>query len=176
MATNPANIYCAADDMRDILSRAGVNLAKDDFPPSNFGRAIEKAGNQIDKYLYRRYDPSQLALSDLVRDWAAVIACYFLRTRRGEPPPQGLQLLYEEAIADLKEIRAGQNDVPGISPRCTSAPGMSVKKSTLRPYPRATVETSMGTKAAGLPPNPHQHKDAWDQFGANNPTYLDFSI
>lgn len=174
MATIPANHYCSIGDMHDILSRDGVALSKDDYPPSDYGRALDKAGNQIEKFLYKRYDPDQLALSDLVRDWAAVIACYHLRTRRGNPVPPGLAALYEETIADLEEIKKAQNDIPHIAPRCAAAPGLSVKKPTLRPYPRTVVETSQGTKTGGIPAGPDQHRDPYDRFGWN--AVLDWQI
>lgn len=175
MALIPANIYCAISDVEDILSAAGVNLSCDDDPPNAYGNAIAKAGNQIDKHCFRRYSPANLAQSALVLDWAAVLAAYYLRTRRGNPAPPGMQIMFDNAIADLVEIKKGLNEIPGIPARKSYAPGLSKLRATLRPYPRVVVERSQGTKAGGVPANYHQHSDVWDTFGWNCDAFLDFS-
>lgn len=167
MAT--ANIYCVPSDMVDIMSYNGVDLRRDDTPPTAYGGAAAKAGNQIDKYCFRRYAPADLATSDLVKDWAATIAVYYLCCRRGNTPPNGIAIMYDEALVDLKEIKNGINDIPGIPIRRGYAPVMSVMRATQRPFPRAVVETSRGSSAAA-PRNPvsyHANRDAWDAFGLN---------
>ncbi len=174
VATNPANQYCDINDVRDVLSQQGVQLAVDDDPPSTWGRVLDKAGNRIDSFLFKRYDPDQLILSDLVRDWAAGLAAYYLRIRRGNPVPDGIAALYQEIMEGLKEVRSALTDIPGIAPRCANAPGLSVKRSTLRPYPRTVVETSQNPKGAGIPAGPYQHRDPWDAMGAN--AYIDWQI
>jgi hypothetical protein len=172
MAT--ANIYCTSEDMADILSQAGVDLASSDYPPSDYGNAIAKAGNQIDFYLGRRYQPTSLAQSDLVKDWAAILACSFLRRRRGNPMPAGIASLVEEAKAQMEMVRRGQTEIPGIGVRKTSAPAMSVIRPTMRPFPRTVVEKSRGTTAGGKPEGYKQHTDPFDAAGGN--AGLDFVI
>ena len=163
-----ANIYCSPNDMSDILSANGVALRSDDAPPSQYGGAAEKAGNKIDFYCWKRYDPSALATSDLVKDWAATLACFYLSIRRGNPPPSGISILYEQALADLKEIQKASADIPGIGVRSIYAPGLSVMRATMRPYPRSVVETSQGTHLGGEVVNSFHHSDAWDTWGPNN--------
>jgi hypothetical protein len=176
MATNPANIYCAPNDIVDILSQAGVDLRSDDAPPTLYGGAAAKAGNRIDLYCFRRYTPDNLAQSDLVKDWAATLAAYYLCIRRGNPPPQGVAIMFENAIADLTEIKKGLSEIPGIPARKSYAPVLSKMRSTLRPYPRAVVETSQSSTAGGLPANYHQHQDVWDRFGMNTNAILDMTM
>lgn len=162
--------------MKDILSSAGVTLRDDDSPPSSYGGAAAKAGNKIDFYLYKFYTPENLVLSDLVKDWAATIACYYLCSRRGNPCPQGIAALYQEAIEDIKTVLPGVSEIPGIAARHGYAPALTVMRATLRPYPRTVVERSTSTHASGEAANYHQHKDAWDAFGFNNSSYLDLVV
>lgn len=174
--TIAANVYCTADDIRDVLSAAGVTLSSDDSPPSTLGNAIAKAGNRIDLYLARFYEPADLAQSDLVKDWAATIAAYVLRTRRGNPAPESLQFALETVLGDLEEIKKGQNDIPGIARRKSYAPGLSVMRATQRPYPRAVVERSRGTTAGGSPAGYRQWTDGYDAYGWNAHAFLDLTL
>ena len=175
MALLDANTYCTENDMADVLSQSGINLRVDDIPPSDLANALAKAGSEIDKFLYRTYKTEDLATSPLVRDWAAVLACWFLCLRRGNPPPPGIATLYEGVIADLTEIKLGQNDVPRIPRRKAYAPGLSVMLATQRPFPRAVVEKSRGTTLGGVPANYHQHNSVYDSFGWNATNFLDWS-
>lgn len=171
--TTAANVYCTVNDMQDVLSASGVTLRSDDAPPSLYGASIARAGNQIDFHLNRTYDPADLATSDLVKDWAAVIACFYLCTRRGNPPAVGIDILYQGVMADLKEVQAGRNDIPGIARRKGYAPALSVMRATMRPFNRAVVERSRGTHAVGEPANYHQSVDPWDAYGWNANSFLD---
>lgn len=168
MATNPANTYCAIADVQDILSAEGVQLSVDDAPPNVYGDAIARACNRVDFFLFRRYEPSELAKSDLVKDWSAVLAAYYLRTRRGNPIPPGLAALLGDALEDMKQVQKGQNEIPGIVMRRSYVPAMSKMRATLRPYPRAVVEKSQGTRAGGDPAGYKQHIDPHDAVGAND--------
>lgn len=172
--TVAANIYCTIEDVEDILSSSGVALASDDSSPSDYGAALAKAGNKIDFYLGRRYKSSALAQSDMVKDWAALLAAWYLRNRRGNPPPQGLANLYHEAIAEMEMVRKGQMDITGIGVRRACAPAMSVIRPTMRPFPRTVVEQSRSTTAGGKPEGYKQHTDPYDKAGGN--AHLDFVI
>lgn len=174
---NEANTYCTIDDVRDLLSASGVSLASDDNPPSDYGNALEKAGAKIDWYCYKRYEPAQLANSPLVRDWAAVLAAWFLRTRRGNAPPQGLAILYQQAIQDLEEVKKGQAEIPTLAVRRSYVPVLIVKRSTQRPYNRGVVERSRGTSATGGPRGYQQkNNDPYDTYGWNTQAFLDLSF
>ena len=176
MATIPANQYCTIQDVQDLLSANGVTLATDDCPPNTWGNALAKAANKIDFYLGRRYDPTELVQSDLVKDWCAALAARYLRLRRGNAAPAGTQALYEDAVADLKEVQKGRNDIPGIGMRKSHAPGMSKMRATLRPFARAVVEQSQGTHASGEAESFHRQEDPYDLYGWNSTDYLDYTI
>lgn len=172
--TTSANIYCGPDDVIDILSQPGVSLRVDDAPPSLYGAMAAKAGNKIDFYLSRFYDADDLANSDLVKDWAAVLCAYYLSCRRGNEPPAGVAILYEEAIAEMTEVKKGQNDIPGIPRRRSYAPVMSVMRSTQSPWNRTVVEASQSSAAGGgVTVNYRRHRDAWDKFGLNTAEVLE---
>jgi hypothetical protein len=149
-------------------------LAIDDLPPSDLGNAIAKAGNRIDLFLSRRYDTAQLMESDLVKDWAAALACSYLRRRRGNPQPQGIAELAKEALADLTEIKHGLNDIPGIGMRKSFAPGQSKMRATLRPYPRAVVEVSQSTTLGGVATGYQKNQDIWDRYGFNAEAFMNW--
>lgn len=172
--TTAANIYCTIEDVEDILSSVGVSLATDDSSPSSYGAALAKAGNKIDFYLGRRYKPESLARSDMVKDWAALLAAWYIRNRRGDPPPQGLANLYHEAVAEMELVRKGQMDITGIGVRRSLAPSMSVIRPTMRPFPRTVVEKSRSTKGAGPTEGYKQNADPFDAAGGNS--RLDFVI
>lgn len=171
-----ANVYCALADLQDVLSESGVTLRSDDDPPTTLGGAIAKAGNTIDRYLYRRYDPANLVQSNTIKDLAAAIACFYLSTRRGNSPPPGVAIQYDEAIAYLTEVKSGQNEIPGIAARKSYVPVISKMRATLRPYPRTVVERSQGSHATGEPENYPQHTDPYDATGWNSSSFLNWSI
>lgn len=88
-------------------------------------QGINWASSRINMYCQFRYDTVDLAQSWLVNDWATIFAIRFLCSRRGNPVPSSIQALYDEAIADLKSIRAGQFDIPDIGTRSPAHPAWS---------------------------------------------------
>ncbi len=166
MATNPANVYCTIYDIADLISMNSVSLCTDDGPPTNLGAAIQKAGNRVDFYVGRRYTPSELAKSSLVVEWAAAIAAYHLRTRRGNPAAPGAQIHYAQAIADMTEVKLGRNQIPGISPRKGFVPTISIKQVVQRPFNRAVIETDRGSTVT-VAENIQQEVSVWTRLGYN---------
>lgn len=177
MALNPASNYCTMDDIADLMSQNGMQLCLDDNPPSLNANVLDKAGNLVDRYLCRRYDPSQLALSPVIRDCCAAIGAYYLGGgRRGNPAAQGFATMYEDVIAYFVELKKGLNEIPGIAARKSYAPIISVMRSTLRPFPRTVVERSRSSQAAGGPENFVGAPDPWDTFGFNASGWLNCSF
>lgn len=173
---NASNTYCQIADVQDVLSNQGVELRTDDCPPTEYGNAIARAGDKVDWHCFRRYTPDNLALSPLVRDWAAVLAAYYLSCRRGNDPPAGIAILYEEAIANMTEVKKGLNEIPGIPARKSYVPVFSSMRATQRPFNRSVVEKERGSHATGSPENFHQWGDIWDTYGWNSPAFLDYSM
>ncbi len=66
------------------------------------------------------------------------------------------------------------NEIPGIGSRNSYAPIISIPRSTLRPYPRAVIEKSRGSKITGHTPAFIQNTDPWDTYGWN--TFLNFAV
>jgi hypothetical protein len=130
----------------------------------------------VDLYLYRRYAPADLALSGIVTDWAATLGAYYLCLRRGNLPAGGISIMYENAIAEMIEVKKGLNEIPGIPARKSYVPVYSSMRATMRPFNRAVVEVSRGSMATGMAANYHQHKDAWDTFGVNTNALLDLAF
>lgn len=84
-----------------------------------------KGTSKIKLYCNARYDDSQLRLSGSVLDWATIIACKFLCTRRAQGCPKSLMADYEEAIEELRLVQSGQLNVEDIGTRGVDWPTVS---------------------------------------------------
>jgi hypothetical protein len=173
MAINPSNVYAQLSDLQDILSANGVALRLDDVPPDTLANAINKAGNKVDFYLGRVYSPDQLVQSSLVVDWAAALACHFLCARRNNPVGVGCKTLYDDAIADMIEVKKGRSDIPGIPRRKGFVPTLSIKQVVQRPFNRGVIEVSRGSQVSKAA-NITQEKSLYDEIGLNNPAILEY--
>lgn len=151
--------YTDMDAVRDRLSREGVELRLDDYPPSSDGDVIDWASIKVDSYLRRRYTPAQLDASDHVLEIATALAVYRLCTRRGNPAPGSVAADYEDAIGELKEIRSGNLDVSDIAARRQTAPAMSNIRIRLRPEPHSVVVPARSSKLGGMAARRRQRKD-----------------
>lgn len=126
--------YCTVDDLVRILSSAGAIAFSDHnedgvADPGVYNDCIDQAYQEINFALHERYDPDQLENSSLINRWAAVISCYFLCHRRGNPVPESIQsevsrILFDEDSA-LSEIRRGNRTLPGLEPNRGQAPSFA---------------------------------------------------
>ncbi len=151
--------YCSLTDLQNRLSADGVTYRTDDDPPTLYGDVIIDASSQIDEHLYFLYDPTQLALSDWVRERCADLAAYLLCERRGNPPPPGIASKYERAMDRLEKVRLGQLAVPNLPVMKSMAPVLSNCRIQLFPWPRVVVEPSNST---GTPAGYVQFQDVLD--------------
>lgn len=83
-----------------------------------------KGTSKVKLYCNGRYDDSQLVLSGSVCDWATIAAAKFLATRRAQACPKSLQDDYDEAIAEMQMVQAGQLALEDIGTRGTDWPGI----------------------------------------------------
>ncbi len=173
MATNPVPAFCSLGDLYDILSMPGVILSTDDGPPTNLGGAIEWGCGRVQWNCNRRYSTDQLLLSPVVKIWAATCSCWYLRSRRGNPVAPGVERLYTLAVADMLEIKKGQNEIPDISARKSFVPTISIKRVEQRPFNRAVIEVSRGSQVS-VAENITQEKDLWDLLGYNQSAILQY--
>lgn len=155
--------YCDIDDVRDRISKEGVELRVDDIPPSDYGGVIDRASRVIDRYLRRRYAPATLAASEDVSDLATSLATYFLCTRRGNPAPGSVAFDYEEAMVYLKEIRFGGADLADVAERRAAAPTMSNIRVRLRPEPHSVVVPAKSSRLGGVRTRRRQRQDQSQQ-------------
>ncbi len=118
--------YCTIAELQRFLSANAVtDFADHDDDGSADTDVVEDAINQateeIDLYLRQQYTQANLSTSTLVTRWCCVMSAKFLAERRGNPPPDSVQLEYDRIantadglitqIADLKR------QLPGIARR-----------------------------------------------------------
>lgn len=77
---------------------------------------------KVNRYLQQMYDSADLALSWSVYNWATVLACQWLCSRRGNPIPSSLVMLLRETLDDLEMVRSGDMVIEDIALRNTLAP------------------------------------------------------
>lgn len=83
----------------------GVNA----FELARIQAAINYASGRLNNYLLPRYQSAAaLQSSQAVVDWATVIAARWLRKRRAQPCPQGIEDDYKEAMKEILMVAAGQ--------------------------------------------------------------------
>ncbi len=128
-----AFVYCTQDDVDAVLSVDGtVGRADDDatgaLSATETGRitkCINWASDRINLFLLSQYAAADLAGSWLVNEWCAIMAAYKLSCRRGNPPAGSLATLYDEAIEELKAVKSGEYQLPGIGARDLFTPAWS---------------------------------------------------
>jgi len=134
---------------------------------------IGRGSAKIDQYCATMYTGPVLATSSWVTYEASIVSAYMYCMRRGNPPPAGIAIMYQEAMEDLKQVQKGFLQIPNLPRRKSAAPVMSNMRPTLRPHPHAVVETQRST---GKPAGYHQNRDPWDQTGINTPWVYDYSL
>lgn len=151
MAATP---YCTQTDVEGRLSALGVDLRLDDASDGAAQTALmlyvrEYAASRINFYCLQKYTVAVLAANDWVRDRAIDIATWILCARRANSIPKSVQMVYDEAIEELKLVAAGQQ-IPGAPRRKASAPVLSQPRAKLFPIPNTVIERGRST---GTPEN-----------------------
>jgi phage gp36-like protein len=160
---NLAYTYTTEEDIEAILGVRGKQAALDDDAtgyasadaPYWLNKAIQWASQRVNFYLNGRYEASRLAASWIVNDWATVLACYYLRSRRGNPVPSSLQDLYKATIDDLKQVQSGKVTLPDVATRAGAWPAWSnVRVDHSYPLRKVRVERGTSESRGGRPDYP----------------------
>jgi hypothetical protein len=153
-----AYVYCDQEDVECLLSVVGEERRLDDDGTGTVSatesgyltKIIGWASGRINFHCQGRYEPSQLALSWTVNDWATIISCYVLACRRGSPPPGILAELYEKAMEDLKLVQAGDVGLPDVASRTESWPSWSsITFDAIAPLRKARVQRGLSERRRG---------------------------
>lgn len=108
--------YCSAEDLLKMISQselAELTAESGEVPDSLIiAEAISKAEAEIDSYLGVKYVVPLSAPPARVKTLAVELAIYHLYSRRSVMPPVRQQN-YEEAVAFLKQVAAGQVVIVG---------------------------------------------------------------
>jgi phage gp36-like protein len=108
--------YCTEDDLLKMIPQselAELTAESGEVPDSLIlNEAISKAEAEIDSYLGVKYVVPLAAPPARVKGLAVDLAIYHLYSRRSVVPPVRQQN-YEEAVAFLKQVAAGQAVIVG---------------------------------------------------------------
>ena len=127
-----ATMYCTLQDLQALWPASELVASVDDdgdgtlspLEESYLQRAIERASTFLDVRLGQRYRLADLPGNRWCRDAAAVLAVYWLATRRGGPAPPALQEQYDACMRQLAQIVAGQARLPEVPDRPGNLPAV----------------------------------------------------
>jgi hypothetical protein len=164
-------VYCDQGDVEAVLSYDGVHASLDDDAAGLqlsaeeqerlTTKAVGWATGRVNFYLLGRYPAADLAQSWTVNWWAAVLAAYFLRGRRGNPPPGSVKEWYEESVEDMKAVQAGVLNLPDTGLRNSGWPAWSNVRVDHR-YLVRKLRVEEGISGAGRPAAPfRRNRDFW---------------
>lgn len=100
---------------------SGVNAATG----ARLVRATERGTSKVKLYCNQRYDDSQLVLSGTVNSWATLVASRWLCMRRAQGCPKSIQIDYEEAMEEMREVQCGQLSIEDIGTRGADWPSIT---------------------------------------------------
>ena len=124
--------YCTRQDLEALWPASALVASVDDdgdgtlsaLEESYLLRTIERACTFLDARLAQRYRLADLPGNRWCRDAAAVLAVYWLATRRGGPAPAHLQEQYDACLRQLAQILAGQARLPDVPDRPGNLPAV----------------------------------------------------
>ena len=164
-----STVYCTVAELERFISSDAANDWGDH---DNDGTAdtdvvedaINQATEEIDFFLRGQHAQSDLASSTLITRWCCVMAAKFLAERRGNPPPESIQLEFDR-IADpisglLAQVADRKRSLPGVNRR-VDAPGWS----NLRIDRRRRVSTVRVTHANSNDQSTTRSQDLDDDIG-----------
>ncbi len=144
------NTYCTESDLINLLSSHGVVGFADhdgdgDADSGVVDRCISEASAEIDLFLLSRYEEAALADNRHLNRWATVMAARFLCLRRGNMPPESLELEFTRIVDPetgfLARVRAGRLKLPGVRRKYNAAPSFS-NLTVDRRYPREKIRVT----------------------------------
>lgn len=129
-------LLCSQQDMQRYLSTIGLRLAVDDNEDGYISAdeqgavtdAQTEASETVYFYCWDKYDPTQIATSNLANRWATILACYRVRSRLGRRVPEQLENDAAKAEEMLQKIQDGPGKLPGVPLRRILAPVMSLTR------------------------------------------------
>lgn len=162
----PSHVFCTVEDVDAVLSTVGEQESLDDdntavisVAETLYGtKCIYWATMRCNFFLSNRYCPDQLEQSWMVNNWAAILAAYRFRTRRGNPAPSSLKDLYDESIADMKLVHDGEYEVPMTPLREQGLPAWSnIRVDITQQLRKARVQRPISERS----PTPYPQAKDW---------------
>lgn len=123
-------VYADADDVLALIGAEGSDGRVDDDNSGSVSAseaafltaALNRATRRVNQYLLPRYPADELYQSGIVNEWTAVTAAYLLCCRRGNPAAGSIKDLYDEAVAEMKEVAAGTQSLADAASRHSAFP------------------------------------------------------
>lgn len=163
MALQTITLLAQQSDVEHYLSAQGVRYRLDDDgdgvvsvdEQAALTDALTEASETCYFYLFFKYDPVNLAVSNWVNRKATILAGYRICTRRGNPPPNIVVEDAAKAEEDLKAVADGPRMVPNVPLRRMLAPVWSNTRADPRYNFRVIrVERQQSSQqTTGLPQN-----------------------
>lgn len=100
---------------------SGVNAATG----VRMARATQHGTSKVKLYCNQRYDDSQLVLSGTVNDWATIVGCKWLCSRRAQGVPKSIAEECKEAIEEMRMVQSGQLAIEDIGTRGVDWPSIA---------------------------------------------------
>jgi hypothetical protein len=97
---------------------SGVNTAL----AARLVKGCKYGTSQVKLYCCSRYDDSALATCWSANRWATALGARWVRSRRGQTPPQQILDDCEEALQEMKQVRVGMLQLEDIATRTAAWP------------------------------------------------------
>lgn len=123
--------YCTQSDVEAILSSTGVLLRGDDdedgvIETGIVTNVLERASLWVNQYCRPRgYSVTDLAANDWVKYATAAKAAQLICRRRGNPVPSAIEVEVGELTDWLKNVHAGNAEIPDLAFSEHSSPALS---------------------------------------------------
>jgi phage gp36-like protein len=120
-------LYTSRQEIERLIGYEGASAMTDDTLEGEseedvWQDAIEQATDEINLFLEKWYDPSDMAENKWIRHQASWIAAYLLSQRRGNPALY--ERRYERILLLLEEIHKGYRQVPRLPWKADFSPAM----------------------------------------------------
>lgn len=161
MATDSATLLCSQADIETVLSVIGLKLALDDDRSGSISAAPEStylsdcikwATAEAVSYIGRRYEVTQMANSDAVREAVAVRAALRTRRHRADPVPESLAEWADDIMDWYEKVREGKADLGLIPERSPARPGVINQRHDIRWPNPSRLEVNQSTNVVGRRP------------------------
>jgi hypothetical protein len=150
---------CEKTDMQNVLSAFGVEAFSDHEETGADNDAVidfcrTQATGEMRGWIGQLYELTELSKSELVTAWVAVMSCYYLCMKRGNPIPDSLVDEYDRITNPqtgiIAQVQKEKFLIPDIRRKATNIPVFS-NMTIDRRYRRETVRVTSANSSQLTP-------------------------